>query len=305
MRKETVAILMPTFNGVKYIEAQIESIINQKNCDVHFYISDDGSNDGTLKILEKYIKNYPKIFKKLYKVNFKHPVKNYVSLALRMPEYKFYALADQDDVWFEDKLIHAISKLNSGYSLYGGRVIVTDKNLKKIDYSPLFEKPTTFANALVQNISGANTMVFDYSIMKIFRKIKKHPTTSMDWILYLLTTFNGNKVFYDKVPKIYYRQHENNDHGIGSSFNHKLKLLKFLLNGNYKKFNDQNISMLNEADFTKIKDENVRILKNYNAIRSKKISFFDFLKKKNNEKVYRQTIKGNIILKLSLLLGFE
>lgn len=304
MLYETVAVLMPTYNGSKFIKAQIESIINQKKFPVHLYISDDGSDDDTLIILDDYFKKYPNIFKKLYKVNFKHPVKNYISLTLKVPEYKYYAFADQDDVWFEDKLIHSISKLNEGYLLYGGRVQVTDENLKTIGYSPIFEKPTSFANAIVQNIAGANTMVFNHSAMKIFRKIKNHPITSIDWLFYILVTFYGNKVFYDKHPKILYRQHSNNDHGIGKSFQSRLSRFLFLIKGGNKLFNELNVSLLNEI-VDNYEKQNLEILSNYNYLRNNmkyRLSSFKFLKK---SKIYRQTFLGNLNLNFSIFFGLE
>ena len=53
----TVAILMSTFNGEKYLKEQIDSILNQK-CNFKFdlFVRDDGSTDNTLSILESYSK---------------------------------------------------------------------------------------------------------------------------------------------------------------------------------------------------------------------------------------------------------
>ena len=47
MKKPVVAILMATYNGARFIQEQIDSILNQQGVDVHFYISDDGSSDST------------------------------------------------------------------------------------------------------------------------------------------------------------------------------------------------------------------------------------------------------------------
>ncbi len=67
MKKPVVAILMATYNGARFIQEQIDSILNQKEADVHFYISDDGSSDSTLDIINEYFKNYPDQFKKSFK----------------------------------------------------------------------------------------------------------------------------------------------------------------------------------------------------------------------------------------------
>ena len=51
---ENIDILMATYNGEKYVRAQIESIIKQSYKNFRLLISDDCSKDGTRKILEEY-----------------------------------------------------------------------------------------------------------------------------------------------------------------------------------------------------------------------------------------------------------
>ena len=57
MRK--VEILMSTYNGEKFVEAQIKSIVQQKNVDIHLTIRDDGSKDDTISIIKMQQKKYP------------------------------------------------------------------------------------------------------------------------------------------------------------------------------------------------------------------------------------------------------
>ena len=46
-----IAVLLASYNGVKYIKEQVDSILNQKEVDVTIFISDDLSTDGTLEYL--------------------------------------------------------------------------------------------------------------------------------------------------------------------------------------------------------------------------------------------------------------
>ena len=78
--KPLVAIIMATYNGADFIREQIDSILRQRDVDVHFYISDDGSRDETLAILHNYFQQYPQQFKKLFEVKFHHPAKNFLSI---------------------------------------------------------------------------------------------------------------------------------------------------------------------------------------------------------------------------------
>ena len=53
-QKNTITVLMSTYNGEKYLTEQIESIINQKDVNVNLLVRDDGSTDKTLTILMQY-----------------------------------------------------------------------------------------------------------------------------------------------------------------------------------------------------------------------------------------------------------
>ena len=52
--EEQIDILLASYNGKKYIEAQISSILNQTYKNIKLIISDDCSTDGTIDILKKY-----------------------------------------------------------------------------------------------------------------------------------------------------------------------------------------------------------------------------------------------------------
>ena len=56
---KTVQILLSSYNGEKYISRQIDSILRQKDVEIHLLIRDDGSTDGTRAIIKEYEKKYP------------------------------------------------------------------------------------------------------------------------------------------------------------------------------------------------------------------------------------------------------
>ena len=103
--KNTVTVFMSTYNGEKYLEQQIESILHQEHVKVKLFIRDDGSKDNTIKILRKYSKlsnihviygdniGYAKSFLKIIENN------EYTS---------YYSFSDQDDIWLPNKLHEAI-----------------------------------------------------------------------------------------------------------------------------------------------------------------------------------------------------
>lgn len=57
----SVAVLMSTYNGEKYLKEQIDSILAQKDVDVTLFIRDDGSSDNTIGICKEYVEKHKNI----------------------------------------------------------------------------------------------------------------------------------------------------------------------------------------------------------------------------------------------------
>ena len=85
---EKVVVLMSTYNGEKYLEEQIKSIINQKDVQVDLFVRDDGSNDTTLEILSKYEK---KNILKLYTGQNLKSAYSFMDLIMNAPNSEYYA----------------------------------------------------------------------------------------------------------------------------------------------------------------------------------------------------------------------
>jgi glycosyltransferase involved in cell wall biosynthesis len=300
MIRPTVAVLIATYNGEKYISEQLESIIRQQKVNVHIYISDDGSLDQTINIIKSYIKKYPKKIKKIFYNNFKNAAKNFMYFGKRKLCYKYYAYCDQDDVWFEKKLISAIKKINLGYDLYGSRTINTDKNLKIIGLSPDFEnfKPN-FNNALLQSFAGGNTMVFNHKVYKLLEKTDlKKVIVSHDWWTYVLATYCGKKVYFDRQPYIFYRQHENNIIGHNLGLLNQIYRTYRALKGEFKRSINYNLELLEDFDKYAVKKNKV-IIQKFLKLRKIKIKIISELKK---IKIYRKGLLQQLRLKMGLFL---
>ncbi|MEY3633305.1 MAG: hypothetical protein RI937_1503, partial [Pseudomonadota bacterium] len=149
-----VLILMGAFNGERFIREQLDSIAAQTHKNWKLVVSDDGSTDQTVEILNLWITEIGGNRVELRCGPKKGFVNNFLSMACD-PRLSadYYAFCDQDDVWFEDKLARAIEILKTAGSaqetLYCGRTIYTDESLKIIGTSPLCKRAPSFENALV------------------------------------------------------------------------------------------------------------------------------------------------------------
>ena len=119
---ENITVYMSTYNGEKFIREQIESIIYQKDVELYLVIRDDGSTDSTLDIIQEYSLKYPNIF--VYAGENLGYANSFLTVLKEKGGTDYYAFADQDDIWEEDKLICGINKIknkNNKYKLYLGR----------------------------------------------------------------------------------------------------------------------------------------------------------------------------------------
>ncbi|QIG37184.1 glycosyl transferase, group 2 family protein [Ligilactobacillus salivarius] len=100
-----LSIVMTTYNGIRYIEEQLESIVNQEREADEVLIFDDGSNDGTPEFIEKYIiKNkLNNTWKVIVNEENKGWRRNFVE-GIWSSTGDLVFPCDQDDIWHKDKL---------------------------------------------------------------------------------------------------------------------------------------------------------------------------------------------------------
>lgn len=213
---EKITVLMSTYNGEAYISAQIKSILAQKEVNVSLEIRDDGSTDHTVEIIRK---EFPDVHVQCGKnVGYK---KSFMILLQNAPVSGYYAFADQDDVWLENKLAIGVNKIRTYENIpafYCSNLKVVDENLNYIRMLHSEKENIHMSQecALVENISYGCTLVFNQKLREIAEKnIPEH--ISHDGWLNLIGLYFG-KGIYDEESYILYRQHGNNILGGDRSF---------------------------------------------------------------------------------------
>jgi glycosyltransferase involved in cell wall biosynthesis len=101
--QKTIAVVMATYNGAVYLEAQLNSILSQTRMPDKLLICDDRSTDQTINIIERYRLQHPFIS---YVVNEKQlgVVCNFRKAVSLTADVDYIALSDQDDEWVPTKL---------------------------------------------------------------------------------------------------------------------------------------------------------------------------------------------------------
>jgi len=227
MKNVKTCILLASYNGGKYIEQQVKSIINQTYGDWKLIIRDDGSNDNTMKILRSFSLKDKRIeimnddgenlgaFGNFYRLT-EYANEHYV------PDYILYS--DQDDFWFEDKVKILLQTMKNYEVEITHKPILVHSNYQLVDYNlnPMsikdirdnidnMNKQTTFNNIIFQNnIFGCTAIINNLLMKKCLDKyvaIDNHD----HWVA-LNASFHG-EIFYLNKKLMYYRQHDANVSG--------------------------------------------------------------------------------------------
>lgn len=187
-----VAVLLSSYNGERYIEEQIESILEQTYKNMTLYIRDDCSKDNTASILRKYEGNEKIVILKGEK-NLGYPEAFY-EMMREIKEYDFYAFSDQDDVWNPDKIESAIKILENSNPdkpcLLFSNYDIVDENLRYIRTSIGPKETPGFNYSIFSSIGLGFTYVLNDKLKKLVLERRSKKTVTKDvWIGMLAAAF--------------------------------------------------------------------------------------------------------------------
>lgn len=205
-----IDILLATYNGEKYLEAQIYSLLSQTYKNWRLIIHDDGSNDRTIEIIKQFQKIDNRIILIEDGIKCGGAAKNFLHLLSIPSSSDYFIFCDQDDIWFEGKLeeLHNIIKTTSEPAavycnayLYDGKKITADR-------------VTYFHRNNLQNCLFLNSGVQGCSLMfnsKLKEKLNILPEyVYMHDHLVTIAAVTFGKLLHSDLSLMLYRQHEQN-----------------------------------------------------------------------------------------------
>lgn len=207
-----VAILMSTYNGERYLEEQIQSILKQTYSNIVLYIRDDGSTDDTIHIIRKYAeKNNNVIFFNEKSNKNIGVLKSFMTLLANV-KADYYMFSDQDDIWLENKVASSLQLLKKNEErptcVFTNAEIV-DKKLDPLRSLNDGKVWTDFKSLLFANCVTGCTMAFNNKLREIVIKSDYQNIFLHDWWIALLAAKFGKLVYLNKKLMLY-RQHGDN-----------------------------------------------------------------------------------------------
>jgi len=236
-----ILVILAAYNGSKWIVHQIDTVLRQENVFVNLYISDDGSIDNTIDILNKYYGSNNLVSIRKNQLNSGSAGLNFIS-SIRVADvsgYDYVAYCDQDDTWNPHKLSIAVESLektdSQGYSSSvlafwpdGSEKLLTQSiNIRKADF--LFEGAGQGCTFVIRAEGFKKLQDFCNKNYALIANFHFH-----DWLTYLLFRVWGFKWFFDQQISLKYRQHSSNDIGARKGFLGVSKRISLIRSGWYR-----------------------------------------------------------------------
>lgn len=233
-----MAVLLAAYNGARWIEEQLASILCQQGVSVSLFISVDNSTDDTLALCERYQQAHSNIEVLVPAGPFGGAARNFFHL-LEVVDFScvdFISFADQDDLWHIDKLDratrHLISTGVGGYSSNvtafwpDGRRVLLDKAQPQVRWDYLFEAAGP----------GCTYVLKRGLALRLQQEVRLRPQELKavrfhDWYIYAFARSHGYKWYIDTTSGLEYRQHEGNFMGANVGWLPLQSRLKSVRNG--------------------------------------------------------------------------
>jgi len=219
-KEDLVSIAVATYNGERFLQSQLESIIKQTYHNLEIIIVDDASHDNTFEIIKEYASRDERI--KYFKNETNCGVIKTFERAIKLTQGRFIALADQDDIWHRYKIYDLVQFMKNHPKVllcfHNAELIDENDNLISPDFwryagirireGHIFDHTCLSQTIIERNcISGCMTLFQCQLKSYIFpfpAEIAIH-----DWWLGFVASFWGSIQSIPR-PLIQYRQHSAN-----------------------------------------------------------------------------------------------
>lgn len=284
---QKVSVVLTTYNGIKYLNALLDSLRLQTRKIDEVWICDDGSSDGTKEFVVKYIKQYQLESWKLilnpknigWKKNFKEGI-------LKCNGDVIFP-CDQDDIWELNKVERMLHFMENNPNIL----------LLSSDYTPIYEENAQNDNVKLKNKKvGLEKIEFDNHfaiggirpgcVMAIQKNLVEYtkdiwldwyPHDAFLWIVALI--FDGCYIIHE--PLIKYRRHSSNTSSNMcrtkiahlQAMERTKNVIQWYKNGNFKKDENKETLMNEYLVFAKLRKElleNKKIINCFKLIRYRK-----------------------------------
>jgi rhamnosyltransferase len=233
-----VAVCLAAFNGVRYLQQQVDSIFDQAGVRITLFVSVDRSTDGTEEWFSKLQANNGRVVLLPFGQSFGGAAQNFFRMLrdIDFSVFDYVAYADQDDIWLPGKLVRATEQLMhlgaDGYSSdivafwESGRSTYIKKSYTQRTWDYLFESAGPGCAFVMSRKLALDVQDTLRRNQKMSQDVGLH-----DWFTYALARAHGYRWIIDDYASLMYRQHDTNQVGVNSGWAAFVWRAQRILNG--------------------------------------------------------------------------
>ncbi len=219
----SVAVCLAAFNGVRYLQQQVDSLFEQLGVEVTLFVSVDRSSDGTEQWFRDLQAKNARVVLLAFGQVFGGASQNFFRILREVDfsDFDYVAYADQDDIWLPGKLQQAVTRMretkSDGYSSdivafwESGRSTYIKKSYPQRRWDYLFESAGP----------GCTFVITQKLAMALQQTLKEYQQAAgelglHDWFTYAYARAHGYRWVIDDYASLMYRQHDNNQVGVNT-----------------------------------------------------------------------------------------
>lgn len=264
-----ISIALATYNGRKYIEKQLQSLISQDYPNIEIVVSDDCSVDGTWEILESYAKKDSRI--RLLSRDFNRGYVNNFIRVFGECKGQLISPSDQDDIWYPEKTRRLFEAMGDAVLVYSNNRFIDefDRSLQKTLFDVLDGRMIQGSdprNLLFCTTICGHAMLFRKKLLLLDNRLSAAPY--IDWAIAFVAAKEGYIKYLNEVL-VDWRQH---DYSISAHVRRKSRVGRMKI----MKTEELNLNVFSaiDGDYQKF-SKNAKIA--WNAWRESYINFAMFI----------------------------
>lgn len=197
-----VSVIIPNYNGEKYVEQAIRSVLDQTYENFELIIVDDMSTDDSIGIINKYIKYDNRV--SLIRLRKNCGVAMARNIGIKKAAGKYIALLDNDDFWEDDKLERQVNLAMKGADIVYCSYDFVDENNNKIKKPFIVPDRTDYNKMLTSSVISCSSCFIKSDLLKdhLFKTQYYHE----DYLLWMELLKLNVVVLGDSKVLMHYRQ---------------------------------------------------------------------------------------------------
>lgn len=201
-KQPLITVVMPNYNGHRFVEQAIDSVLNQTYPNFELLVVDDCSKDDSLQLVQQKAQSDDRV--RVIALEHNAGVANARNVGIKEAKGKFIALLDNDDLWTEDKLERQLALANKGADIVYCSYDFIDEQNNSIKKPFIVPQQTNFNKMLASSVISCSTSFIKTELMQA------HPFNSdfyhEDYVLWMELLRVCPIAYGDPKVLMHYRQ---------------------------------------------------------------------------------------------------